>query len=130
MEIPDGAVISAAIALAGSVIGGVRISWAYITKQFEAKDARIASLEDQLVAAKENGAAALVAKTKECAAELKQTVREMTDVYVESVGESASMSRSLLQSNMSTSQELAQNIRILADEVRRQGNGGRGETTS
>lgn len=128
MDIPDGAVISAAIGAAGAVIGAVRISWSYITRQFEVKDARIASLEDQLVAAKQSGADAMVAKTKECAQELKETVSEMTHVYVQSVNEGAVLSRGMLQSNMAASSELAGEIKILADEVRRLGNGR--ETTS
>lgn len=133
MEIPDGAVWAAAIGTAGVVAAAVRISWAYVVRQFDAKDARVASLEDALVKTEQAcGARVSAAQTelvraeRDCAIEKIKFVRELTQVYVTKVDEGAEFSRSLLQANNAHLSEFAGAVDRLAEQIRARGHG---ETT-
>jgi hypothetical protein len=113
VEIPDTAVWAAALSVAGTVVAGVKITWTWVTKQFDYKDARVKYLEDQLVTT-----------AQKCADDQARLIQDMTQVYVKKVDEGAEFNRSLLQANMATAAEFTSAVQGLTNEVRRAGDMG------
>lgn len=95
MEIPDAAIWAAAGTVGVTFVGAVKVSWAFVTRQLETRDAKIKAQESRVKGLEES----LVKKTEECAEERIKAREAMTQIYVSRVDEGAELARGILQAN-------------------------------
>jgi hypothetical protein len=117
VEIPDTAVWAATISVAGTVVAGVKITWTWLSQQFNLKDTIIAGKDSRIKFLEDE----LVKQARGCADEKATIVQTMSRVYVAKVDQAAELDRSILQANMASMSEFTAVVRELTHEVRGRG---------